>query len=294
MTPKPSAEPLRFEEMSAGLPRAGMWRENFDLGDVLGLGHPQIVAPPAAPHGSDAQGLPSRKGRRRQAALAGDPAPARQPREDRRGVRRRRRRGHGRGRKARHRLRGSRLRAGDRVQQGRKQVPRGVARPPARDVHARDRGRGPERRREEGSPRVSDDPEWIRTRRPARARAERRTCAASTCARSSPTDRRTATRTRVSTAPASATRSPSSFPKDAASGLPFYSSALPLPRRHVQPLRVRPEGRGVPLPRRRRHRGLRPGDGRGRGHLQGTSRRLRARGSSGRPRAARRRSTARA
>ena len=47
VTPKPSADPLRFEEMSAGLPRAGMWRENFDLGDVLGLGHPQIVAPPA-------------------------------------------------------------------------------------------------------------------------------------------------------------------------------------------------------------------------------------------------------
>jgi hypothetical protein len=47
VTPKPSQDPLRFEEISAGLPRSGMWRENFDLGDVLGLGRPQIVAPPA-------------------------------------------------------------------------------------------------------------------------------------------------------------------------------------------------------------------------------------------------------
>jgi hypothetical protein len=47
VTPKPSRETLRFEEISAGLPRTGMWRENFDLGDVLGEGHPQIVAPPA-------------------------------------------------------------------------------------------------------------------------------------------------------------------------------------------------------------------------------------------------------
>ncbi len=47
VTPKISKEALRFEEMSDGLPRSGMWRENFDLGDVLGLGHPQIVAPPA-------------------------------------------------------------------------------------------------------------------------------------------------------------------------------------------------------------------------------------------------------
>ncbi len=47
VTPKVSKDALRFEEISAGLPRSGMWRENFDLGDVLGLGHPQIVAPPA-------------------------------------------------------------------------------------------------------------------------------------------------------------------------------------------------------------------------------------------------------
>ena len=47
VTPKTSKTTFRFEEMSAGLPRSGMWRENFDVGDVLGLGRPQIVAPPA-------------------------------------------------------------------------------------------------------------------------------------------------------------------------------------------------------------------------------------------------------
>ncbi len=47
VTPKTSTDPFRFEEISAGLPRSGMWRENFDMGDVLGVGHPQIVAPPA-------------------------------------------------------------------------------------------------------------------------------------------------------------------------------------------------------------------------------------------------------
>ncbi len=47
VTPKLSRDSLRFEEISAGLPRTGMWRENFDLGDVLGEGRPQIVAPPA-------------------------------------------------------------------------------------------------------------------------------------------------------------------------------------------------------------------------------------------------------
>ncbi len=46
VTPKVSKEPLRFEEISAGLPRAGIWRENFVLGDVLGQGRPQIIAPP--------------------------------------------------------------------------------------------------------------------------------------------------------------------------------------------------------------------------------------------------------
>ncbi len=47
VAPKTSKDPFRFEEISAGLPRTGMWRENFDLGDVLGDGRPQIVAPPA-------------------------------------------------------------------------------------------------------------------------------------------------------------------------------------------------------------------------------------------------------
>jgi hypothetical protein len=47
VTPKVSAETSRFEEISEGLPKAGMWRENFALGDVLGQGRPQIVAPPA-------------------------------------------------------------------------------------------------------------------------------------------------------------------------------------------------------------------------------------------------------
>jgi hypothetical protein len=46
LTPKTSKETFRFEEISAGLPKSGMWRENFALGDVLGLGRPQIVAPP--------------------------------------------------------------------------------------------------------------------------------------------------------------------------------------------------------------------------------------------------------
>ena len=47
VTPKPWKGTFRFEEISDGLPRAGMWRENFDVGDVLGQGRPQIVAPPA-------------------------------------------------------------------------------------------------------------------------------------------------------------------------------------------------------------------------------------------------------
>jgi hypothetical protein len=46
VTPKVSKETLRFEEISAGLPRSGIWRENFALGDVLGQGRPQIIAPP--------------------------------------------------------------------------------------------------------------------------------------------------------------------------------------------------------------------------------------------------------
>lgn len=47
VTPKTWNGSFRFEEISGGLPRAGMWRENFDLGDILGQGRPQIVTPPA-------------------------------------------------------------------------------------------------------------------------------------------------------------------------------------------------------------------------------------------------------
>lgn len=46
VTPKSSKETFRFEEISDGLPKAGIWRENFALGDVLGQGRPQIVSPP--------------------------------------------------------------------------------------------------------------------------------------------------------------------------------------------------------------------------------------------------------
>ena len=47
VTPKTWKGTFHFEEISEGLPRAGMWRENFDVGDLLGQGRPQIVAPPA-------------------------------------------------------------------------------------------------------------------------------------------------------------------------------------------------------------------------------------------------------
>ncbi len=47
VTPKIWKGTFHFEEMSEGLPRSGMWRENFDVGDLLGQGRPQIVAPPA-------------------------------------------------------------------------------------------------------------------------------------------------------------------------------------------------------------------------------------------------------
>lgn len=55
VTPKTSKETFRFEEISGGLPRSGMWRENFDVGDVLGIGRPQIVAPPARLTGNGVQ-----------------------------------------------------------------------------------------------------------------------------------------------------------------------------------------------------------------------------------------------
>ena len=116
VTPKTSQDPLRFEEMSAGLPRAGMWRENFDLGDVLGLGHPQIVAPPARLTGptlkvfrldKDADGKP-----RWEETPLSSTTPRRSTRHTAW-----RRRGHD-GDEARHRLRRPRLRARDRVRQG--------------------------------------------------------------------------------------------------------------------------------------------------------------------------------
>ncbi len=47
VTPAISKDTFRFAEISGGLPKAGIWRENFALGDVLAQGRPQIVAPPA-------------------------------------------------------------------------------------------------------------------------------------------------------------------------------------------------------------------------------------------------------
>ena len=52
VTPNTWKGTFHFEEISEGLPRSGMWRENFDVGDVLGQGRPQIVAPPARLTGS--------------------------------------------------------------------------------------------------------------------------------------------------------------------------------------------------------------------------------------------------
>jgi FG-GAP-like repeat len=47
VTPPVSHDSFRFEELSDGLPRSGMWRQNFALGDLDGSGRPQIVATPA-------------------------------------------------------------------------------------------------------------------------------------------------------------------------------------------------------------------------------------------------------
>jgi len=47
VTPPASRDSFRFEEISDGLPRSGMWRQNFALGDLDGSGRPQIVSPPA-------------------------------------------------------------------------------------------------------------------------------------------------------------------------------------------------------------------------------------------------------
>jgi len=53
VTPPVSHDSFRFEELSDGLPRSGMWRQNFALGDLDGSGRPQIVATPARLTGSD-------------------------------------------------------------------------------------------------------------------------------------------------------------------------------------------------------------------------------------------------
>ena len=47
VTPHVSKDSFRFEELSDGLPKSGMWRQNFALGDLDGSGRPQIVATPA-------------------------------------------------------------------------------------------------------------------------------------------------------------------------------------------------------------------------------------------------------
>jgi len=47
VTPPVSRDSFRFEEISDGLPRSGMWRQNFALGDLDGSGRPQIVTTPA-------------------------------------------------------------------------------------------------------------------------------------------------------------------------------------------------------------------------------------------------------
>jgi hypothetical protein len=47
VTPPVSHDSFRFEELSDGLPKSGMWRQNFALGDLDGSGRPQIVATPA-------------------------------------------------------------------------------------------------------------------------------------------------------------------------------------------------------------------------------------------------------
>ena len=40
VTPPVSRDSFRFEELSDGLPRSGMWRQNFALGDLDGSGRP--------------------------------------------------------------------------------------------------------------------------------------------------------------------------------------------------------------------------------------------------------------
>lgn len=46
VTPKMSKKRIRLESQSVGLPKNGMWRENFALADIDGDGRPEIVSPP--------------------------------------------------------------------------------------------------------------------------------------------------------------------------------------------------------------------------------------------------------
>ena len=46
VTPPVSKTRIRFESMSQGLPRSGMWRDNFDVADLDGDGKLEIVCPP--------------------------------------------------------------------------------------------------------------------------------------------------------------------------------------------------------------------------------------------------------
>lgn len=46
VTPKISKKRIRLENQSVGLPKNGIWRENFALADIDGDGRPEIVSPP--------------------------------------------------------------------------------------------------------------------------------------------------------------------------------------------------------------------------------------------------------